>query len=174
MIPIEQWLPTKPEVFTERSPSNLRKALAQFSVETHARYKPFKLNGRWVTWCNIFRWDGTTALGCELPHWYDPLTGEPRKHHAVAAAEMRANDVRSWLHQFGAKFGWKEVSRSDAQLDAMRGLPVLLNWFNSTGSGHEAFMLPDGNVIQAGRRCGVFALEQVFPQPLAVTFWRHS
>lgn len=175
MIPVMQWLPVQPVVYTARSPSNLRKALTQFNVEEHSRYKPFLINKKLVTWCNIFRWDGTRALGVEVPHWYMPETGEVRGHHALGASEMTSNTVAAWLKEHGARRGWKQVSRKEGENDAMAGKVVVLNWKNESGAhGHEAFMLPDSKVIQAGAYCGVARLEAVFPQPLAVTFWSHE
>lgn len=174
MIPIEQWLPVQPVVYTARSPSALRKATGQFNVEQHARYKPFTLNRKLVTWCNIFRWDATRALGVEVPHWYYPGSGKAAIHHAPDAQEMTANGVEDWMRDEGLRQGWLQVSRHRAEDLAMSGWVIVVNWRNVKGHGHEALMLPDGKVIQAGAKCGVFPLEQVFPHPDAVTFWRHS
>lgn len=175
VIPPIQWIPSRPVVYTARSPSNLRKALSQFNVNENARYRPFTIDKKLVTWCNIFRWDGTRALGVEVPHWFNPANGEPVPHHTPRSREMAANMVEDWMREFGARRGWKQVSRKEGENDAMSGKVVVLNWKNEEGRhGHEAFLLPDGKVIQAGAHCGVFGLEQVFPQPLAVTFWSHE
>lgn len=170
-LPILQWLPAEVRPTHERTPGILKRVLTQFGVETHERYRPVMIDRKLVTYCNIYRWDATAALGCEVPHWYNPTTGKPTKHHAPGSREMRANTVEQWMRMFGREYSWRLVSRAEAQTEASHGKPVVVNWYNPKGHGHEALMMPDGSVIQAGARCGVFQLEQVFPQPLAVTYW---
>lgn len=124
----------------QRSPEALRAVLAQFSVESALRYRPRAP----LTWCNIFVWDATRALGCEIPHF----VGQ-RPHRR----ELTANGICDWLESTGPGEGWREVDAWDAVREAMRGCPVVLAWKNpGKGSGHVAMMLPNGNIAQAGRR----------------------
>ena len=50
-----------------RSAANYNAVLDQFSVGNNPRYA--RRNGN--TYCNIFVWDATRAMGAEIPHWVD-------------------------------------------------------------------------------------------------------
>lgn len=149
VIPLNPWEPTLPAVYNgpgERSPLELRAVLAQFDVEHAPRYARRDMNGdgRAETWCNIFVWDTTTALKCEVPHWF-------------GGRELNANAVIDWLGSFGNERGWLEEDLLTASEYASRGCPVVCCWKNPTGnSGHVAMMLPPRNnearIAQAGRR----------------------
>lgn len=129
-----------------RSAAMLEQVLEQFDVTTAKRYQPDKVR----TWCNIFVWDATRALGCEVPHWYDVQTGEGLP--VGRGSEMTANRMVDYLD--GGFGGWRKVTPEDAVARASFGFPVILGWYNQySGPGHVAMLLPDGTVAQAGRKC---------------------
>lgn len=162
VMPVSCWIPSEAAVTNlpgDRSPEALRDVIDQFSVESSARYQP--RNGS--TYCNIFLWDVTSALGCEIPHYVDSATGAPRSYPDVSGAwEMNANATHDWLLNAGQEYGWREISEAEAQALANAGQPVVSAWKNTSGgSGHVQIVCPseDGGydatrgptVAQAGR-----------------------
>jgi hypothetical protein len=145
----EQWRPIKAPLQgspSARSAQMLEDVLAQFDVTQAARYAPTERD----TWCNIFVWDATSALGCEIPHWYESATG--KSVPMGKGAEMSANGMCDWLEN--KRNGWMPASRADAVARAGFGFPVVLAWRNpGKGASHVAMMLPDGSIAQAGRKC---------------------
>jgi hypothetical protein len=157
----DQWRPLKTLGVTsqpgERNPHATATVLRQFGLATSARYQP--RDG--LTFCNIFSWDFTRAMGCEVPHWH----GE-----GTARRELTANETAK-LMAMGAFPGWRECSPLAAWDHAAVGEPVLALWRNPAGPGHVAALEPrphDGDwrrglVAQAGRVCG-------YEMPLASAF----
>ena len=97
--------------------------IAQFKVETAERYRPYR-DG--FTYCNIFMWDVTSAMGAEIPHYTDPNTGEPRYHPDVKGAKsMNARAIDAWLKTHGPDYGWREVDAETAQRYANEGKPAV-------------------------------------------------
>ncbi|MDR3278373.1 MAG: hypothetical protein LBT12_06325, partial [Oscillospiraceae bacterium] len=98
-LPVEEWKPTVPAVVNtagDRSPENLRAAVDQFDVENAERYRPHR-NGS-DTYCNIYVWDVTSALGAEIPHYVDSQTGAPRTYPDIqGATEQGAIAMERWL-----------------------------------------------------------------------------
>jgi hypothetical protein len=109
--------------------------IAQFPVTTSARYLP--ANG--VTWCNIYAWDVSRALGCEIPHWWQ-------------GREQTANNLVDWLSSVGPDYGWAECNEDQALDNANNGLPTFVTYKNQGGHGHIAVVLPGGSltIAQAG------------------------
>lgn len=141
--PVQAPLKGSPEA---RSARVLEDVLRQFDVVNTERYQPDKLR----TWCNIYVWDATTALGCEIPHWYDLKTGAAQP--VGKGYEMSANRMVNWLTD--KRDGWRPCTPDDGKARAGFGFPVVLAWKNPTGaSGHVAILLPDGTIAQAGRKC---------------------
>ena len=159
----DQWRPVKAPLRgspTARSGAVLLDVLAQFRVTEAARYRP---TGR-DTWCNIYVWDSTLALGCEVPHWYDVNTGDPAP--MGKGNEMSANVMCDWLAD--KRHGWLPLSRADAVARASFGFPVVLAWKNpGRGASHVAMLLPDGSIAQAGRTC-------LWQAPVAHGFGRYA
>lgn len=155
------WLPWPAEemtVYTERTPENLLKAAEQFRVEKEARYRP------WLgkTFCNIFAWDVSRALGCEVPHWVTN-DGKAAPPFAPGAREQTANSLYRWFALFGGAEGWRPVeSREEAEMRADLGYPTFAVWYNGNGSGHIALMLPGGRIAQAGAKNGIMRFEEGF------------
>ena len=159
ILPVEAWRPATPAVKSyedNRSPELYRAVINQFNVETSERYRPGRNDS---TYCNIFVWDVTRAMGAEIPHYTDPETGEPRYYPDTKGAKsMGAIATDEWLQKYGQYYGWQEVDAETAQMHANEGKPAV----TSAGSlGHVQIICPsrDGEydpvrgvtVAQAGR-----------------------
>lgn len=150
-----------------RSPELLRAVARQFEVERNPRYA----RSVGATWCNIFLWDVTAALRCEIPHWIEvgrilhdssvdmthegdpaPLPDKGAAYEPTAprikSIELTANGVVDWLAKHGPRFGWSVVERVHAGELAALGQPVAVVWANKdragrpAGPGHVALLLP--------------------------------
>lgn len=163
-IPQNAWVAVTPAITGDescRSAELTNEIIGQFEVETNKRYTPYKYGSD--TYCNIFVWDVTSAMGAEIPHYVDAKTGEPRYYPDVTGAmELDANGVYDWLSKNGKKYGWIEVGAADAQVYANKGYPAVSAWKNSGGrAGHVQVVCPSksGNydeirgvtVAQSGR-----------------------
>lgn len=121
-----------------RSPSAYNRVVQQFNVETNSRYTPYK-NGS--TYCNIYVWDVTTAMGAQIPHRVD-ANGDVAKPGASGVKYMNANSMYDWLGNKGKEYGWKEVSAEEAQRYANMGCPAVASWKNPRGHGHIQMVVP--------------------------------
>jgi len=159
-LPLQWWRPTTPVIVNtpgQRSPAMLRAVVDQFNVDKAERYRPGREGN---TYCNIFVWDVTRAMGAELPFYTDPATGEPRYHPDTKGAKaMGAIAMDKWLQDHGEKYGWQEIDAQAAQMHANMGRPVV----TTAGSiGHVQIVVPskDGSfdpvrgvtIAQAGRQ----------------------
>jgi len=93
-----------------------------------------------LTFCNIFVWDATLLLGCEVPHWVGD-DGD-RAPWGKGQRELTANDMADWLQDLGQKYGWGPCGPATAQLLASRGSPAIAAWRNPGGVGHIAMVRP--------------------------------
>ena len=147
-LPVEPWKAVTPLIngnITNRSPELLNQIIGQFNVERAERYQPFRKGND--TYCNIFVWDVTTALGAEIPHYVDAETGSPRTYPYIKGAkEMGANATHDWLLSQGPQYGWRQVSAEEAQAYANTGKPAVTAWKNPTGAaGHVQIVCPSQN-----------------------------
>jgi LysM repeat protein len=110
---------------SNRSRGRYDDVLNQFAVGVNLRYA--RRDGN--TYCNIFVWDVTKAMGAEIPHW-------------VNGNELDANGANSWLRNHGAAHGWVRVTASEAQASANHGKPAVASWNNPGGIGHIAMVRP--------------------------------
>lgn len=176
--------PTSPPV--RGDPSNRNRMLYdnvinQFAVAVNPRYaQRYDENGRMKsTYCNIFCWDVTRAMGAEIPHWVS-RTGEPV---AVGKGnEMNANDTNDWLQRHGARYGWRRVAdQNEAQALANRGHPTIASMKKPGGIGHLAVIRP-GEVTKSGpamaqagaRNLNHTSLYKVFARRSAVELWTND
>ena len=135
-----------------RSAALLRKVINQFNVTTNPRYEVNK-KGYGDTYCNIFVWDVTRAMGAEIPHYIDPQTKEPVYYpNTDGARELNANGIYDWLAQKGAQYGWKEVTAEQAQLLANQGRPVVTAKKNYSGHGHVQVVCPSADGVYNSAR----------------------
>jgi len=121
-----------------RTPEIYDNVINQFAVEKNPRYSARDTNGdgKLDTFCNIFVWDVTRAMGSELPHWVDSKTGAPTgvSRHSF---ELNPDGVVTWLHDYGTSYGWRNVSEREAQGLANKGHATL-----AVGGGHMAIVRP--------------------------------
>ena len=144
-LPLNCWVPTNPLITSDessRSTELLNDVIGQFEVESSARYTPHKYGSD--TYCNIFVWDVTSALGCEIPHWVDAETLAPRQFPDIkGAVELGANATYTWLESHGDEYGWIEVTAEQAQEYANNGYPAVTTWKNpGGGAGHVQIVRP--------------------------------
>lgn len=135
---VQPWLPADAPLKStpsERSLALYDAVINQFAVEKNPRYRRNQ-QGKGETYCNIFVWDVTRAMGAEIPHWVDQ-TNDPSV--LGEGIELDANDVIQWLQSQG---GWKKVDSERAQDLANQGYPVVATWLNPGGIGHIAVVRP--------------------------------
>lgn len=150
----EEVTPDVTNTLIDRSPANYVAAAKQFEVETNPRYvrghDGNPANGQ-ETYCNIFLWDVTKAMSCEVAHWVDPATGvEVPRGKGV---ELSANGVCDWFTVHALKFGWMQCGKRQAMERASKGLPSVVIWKNPGKIGHVAIILPGTDfchIAQAG------------------------
>ncbi len=156
-IPYEAWKPSNPPLTNtaeNRNANEYAKVINQFDVENNGRYKVNK-QGKGDTYCNIFVWDVTKAMGAEIPHYYKKTTGEPVSYEnrkAENASEMTANAMMDWMLKDGEKYGWKQVSAAQAQMYANQGRPAVTVWKNENGKhGHVQVVRPSETPYDADK-----------------------
>jgi len=135
-----------------RTPEIYNNVINQFAVARNPRYaiRDSSGDGKPDTFCNIFVWDVTRAMGAEIPHWVDKRTGQPTTvYNYSQSRELDANATMDWLRQHGAQYGWRQVSAEEAQRLANQGHPTMVGWKNPRGIGHVAIVRP-GNINERG------------------------
>lgn len=175
-IPSASWKPANPSLTSNqssRSAAKYRSVIDQFDVENNERYRVNK-QGNNDTYCNIFVWDVTRAMGAEIPHYVDSETQQARSYPDTDGTyAMTANKMADWMKTMGESYGWKRVSAEEAQAYANQGCPAVTVWKNSKGHGHVQVVCPseDGTydakkgvtVAQAGRHLYNYAhISQVY------------
>jgi hypothetical protein len=128
-----------------RDPFLYDSVIDQFRVSQSPRYRRDQQN-KDETYCNIFVWDVTKAMGAEIPHWVD---GQGRRTEDGVGSELDANALIGWLETSGAAAGWQEIDAARAQEVANRGYPVVAAWVNPGGIGHLAVVRP-GELSETG------------------------
>lgn len=154
------WLPCPLTVCSNqgaRSPRNLEDVVRALRVDTDPRYAPRDLNadGTRETFCNIFLWDFSRAMGVEIPHWVDAqgCPCAPGK-----GLELNANATVRWMVSYGVPhYGWEQVLEPVARARVLRGEPTVALWQNHSGIGHVAALVPartgETYIAQAGAAC---------------------
>ncbi|HWR21906.1 MAG TPA: hypothetical protein VN366_00380 [Feifaniaceae bacterium] len=190
VAPFSASKPANPTVTSRegsRSPGLYRSVIDQFQVQSSPRYAVNK-KGNNDTYCNIFLWDVTRAMGAEIPHYVDPVTLEARAYPDVSGAkELNANGIYDWLGAKGADYGWVKVTPEQAQQYANQGLPVVTAWKNTQGGhGHVQVVCPSGDglydpsrgvtVAQAGRTLTNYTpITNIYSERLnSVVYYAHA
>jgi hypothetical protein len=102
----------------------------------------------------------TAALGSEIPHYVDPVSGAPVSYpNTSGAREQGAIAMENWLETHGKRYGWREVDARTAQEWANSGHPAVTT---SSAAGHVQIVCPSQSggydpsrgvtVAQAGSR----------------------
>jgi hypothetical protein len=151
------WVEVTPDIVNtaqNRAAALYVEAAKQFEVETNPRYvrghDGNPANGQ-ETYCNIYLWDVTKAMSCEVPHWVDPATGV--EVPMGKGKELSANGVCDWFDVHALSHGWMMCGRSQAMSRASSGYPTVVVWKNPGGIGHVAVVLPGADfthIAQAG------------------------
>lgn len=162
-IPSNSWIVANPALTNltgTRNAALYSAIINQFNVEDNERYRVNK-QGIGDTYCNIYTWDITRAMGAEIPHFIEEATGKPVTSGGEGIKEMTANDINDWLHTYGEQYGWTQVTAQEAQEYANQGSPAITSWKNPDGHGHLQVVCPsrDGTynqergvtISQAGR-----------------------
>lgn len=147
----DSWAPVIPDLVStvairESQTDSLRadsykRVAKQFDVETNPRYVRGHLsNGGRETYCNIYVWDVTLAMDCQIPHWVDPATGAGVP--MGKGREQDANTVCDWMAIHALEHGWMICSEFQARKRASAGYPTVIMWKNPGGIGHVAVVLP--------------------------------
>jgi peptidoglycan hydrolase-like protein with peptidoglycan-binding domain len=127
-----------------RSRETYDRVIDQFGVGTNPRYE--RRNGN--TYCNIFAWDVTRAMGAEVPHWVR-RDGSPAQAFERGAHEMNGNETARWLERHGSRYGWRRATAEEAQDAANGGRPAVVARHNPGGVGHIAVVRP-GEITDRG------------------------
>jgi hypothetical protein len=137
-------------------------------VTKNKRYAPVLIQGRLITYCNVFVSDCTRAFACEIPHWWH-------------GKEQTANENIGWLNSgHGALHGWvKNIDETGARVSALVGRPTVAVWRNPNPNipGHMAMVLPDHDALviaQAGRENFERCRLNVGFGDRPVEFWSHA
>ena len=138
----------------ERDPAIYSQLINQFAVGNNPRYLP----GDGNTYCNIFAWDVSRAMGAEIPHWVDDA-GNIAAPGAPHAHEININGGVNWMRSQGVtKFGFHSATPEEAQDAANQGKLAVVMWKNTgSGHGHVAVVRPGTltaggpEIAQAGR-----------------------
>ena len=153
----------------DRSAYKYAEVIKQFQVTTSKRYQNDE-----NTYCNIFVWDVTRAMGAEIPHW------------SKEKKEMRVYQIVAWLKKDGKEKGWSLVPLRYAQQMANEGKPTIAIWKNpKNNKGHVAIVrpgsigFPDGPAIAQAGNLIVNAdhLNDGFNDPnfrKEIKFWYHK
>lgn len=137
----DSFRPTNPPLTNgsdNRSPEKYLAVVRQFEVELNPRYTPGHQGGS-ETYCNIFLWDVTKAMSCEVPHWVD-ADGEPTG--VGRGKELNANAIFDWLVGEGFEHGWRRCTQAEAIERPLAGFPTIVVWKNPKGIGHVAVCIP--------------------------------
>lgn len=131
-----------------RNADTYSQVINQFAVKHNPRYTPRDSNGDGSrdTFCNIFVWDVTRAMGAEIPHWVD---GNGNSVAPGKGRELNANATLDWMHKHGERNGWRKVSAEEAQRMANSGHPAVALWKNPGGIGHVGMVRP-GEITSRG------------------------
>jgi len=180
--------PTNPPI--KGDPSNRNGMLYdnivnQFAVGVNPRYKQtFRAGVMTSTYCNIFCWDVTRAMGAEIPHWVN-ARGEPVERGS--GKEMNANATHDWLIKYGSRYSWRRVADPEvAQAHANAGHPAIASFKNRERRrdgkgfrpGHLAVIRPGEltgkgpSIAQAGKNN--FNKGRLGRRLSAFTFWVHG
>lgn len=129
----------------QRDPATYSQLIDQFAVGFNPRYQP----GGGNTYCNIFVWDVSRAMGAEVAHWID-ASGNIAVPSAPHAFEININGGVNWMRDHGAQHGWNPATAQEAQDAANQGQLAVVMWKNETGGhGHTAIVRP-GSITAKG------------------------
>lgn len=148
-----------------RKPVVLQETIDWLAVDESPRYKRAGAS----TFCNVYAYDYCYLAGAYLPRvwWTGPAIrrlarGEPVvPRYGDTVAELNANNIVDWLHEFGPDFGWRRVFTADeCQAAANEGIVALIcaQRVVLCDPGHLSVVVPESETHQARRHNGTVAL----------------
>lgn len=169
MDDIKPWNVTKP-LYTyntktgSRTAKTYNKLIDQFNVTSNPRYTPRNNS----TYCNIFAWDVSVAMGVELPRFVkvnkignnEDATGEslgrsPQGLPENQRTELSANRLAIWLDAQGDNYGWREITPEEAQARANQGY-MTISCINDSPNGHVQVIRPTPDGSAYDKEKGVY------------------
>lgn len=176
------WVEVVPDLINtpdKRSAQNYLDTVRQFEVETNPRYVAGHDNNPATgkeTYCNIFLWDVSKAMSCEIPHWVDPATGV--KVAMGKGKENSANGLCDWMTGHALENGWMLCSEKQARVRASAGFPTVCCWKNVGGIGHVSAILPGMDFTHSAQSGGTNFfdknLRNGFGNISPLTFYTHD
>ncbi|GAB3776617.1 WXG100 family type VII secretion target [Spirosoma horti] len=171
---------TPPLTNTElnRAPASYDQVINQFAVGNNPRHLKFQGN----TFCNIFLWDVTRAMGAEIPHWVS-AKDEIAIPFSEGAREITINAGVDWLQKHGPSHGWQLTTDKGAQDNANLGKPAVVVWKNPIigGHGHTAVIRPGSLTVKGpiiaqagGINFNMGHLKDGFGTKSSVKYYRHD
>ncbi len=157
-----------------RMPEVYDMVIYQFDVDELGRYQTLynPQTNTSSTYCNVFAYDVTAAMGAPLPHWLMPdpensgeyvpyeygLVGKRAANYADAlahkAGEVDANTLFRYMEDQSEDIGYHEVTAEQAQQMANMGKPAVAIWQNTTeddngddNPGHVVVLRPENPKI---------------------------
>ncbi|WP_273321567.1 peptidoglycan-binding domain-containing protein [Vallitalea guaymasensis] len=175
MVDTTSWNAVKPKYTYNsgpRTPEAYNKLIDQFNVESNPRYVP---RGG-ATYCNIYAWDISIAMGVELPRFVEinqkgnleDATGKAigrnlkkgyilyQDEKNATATELNANRLAIWLDAQGKNYGWKEITPEEAQKRANEGYMTISCIDESPSIGHVQVVRPTPDGSEYNSEKGVY------------------
>jgi hypothetical protein len=88
-------------------------------------------------------------MGAEIPHWYDPNTGQKLPDGNKNALEINCSRMITWMNNFGPANGWFSCSEETARQMANQGKPTI-----ALNSVHVVMVRPNrGDPSTEGTAC---------------------
>jgi hypothetical protein len=151
------------------------------AVDTSARYR----RDTRATYCNIYAADYCYLCDVYLPRtWWTETAlvrlarGEQLQAvYGSTVREMRADDLHSWLIEFGASFGWRRVFDATALQDGANngGVGIICADREENGKpGHISIVVPEFNTHAARRDVDGNVVLPLQSQAGAVNFRRST
>jgi len=116
-----------------------------FNVSDSTRYQA----GGTGSYCNIFLWDVTSALGVEIPHYVNGIETDANWIYLWLTGEGQDSGAPSWEWGKASDLGWFEVTAEEAQKNANQGYPTVATMADpdAYSHGHVAVVIPGKLVV---------------------------
>ena len=130
-------LPLFGKVWTAK---NYMETINWFNVSDSARYQSDGTG----SYCNIFLWDVTRALGVEIPHYVNGIETDANWVYLWLTGEGQDSGAPSWEWGRASDLGWFEVTAEEAQENANQGFPTVATMADpdAYSHGHVAVVIP--------------------------------
>jgi hypothetical protein len=165
------------ERFQPSRAAGLDAIIRYLNVELSARYA----RTAETTFCNVYAYDYCTLAGVYLPRvWWtekalDRFTsgGDAPVKYGETVAEVNANGLYDWLHEFGPQFGWRSVESADELQQAANADKIAVicaRRQERSKPGHIAVVVPESQPPFVAQREGAQVLLPLQSQAGAKNF----